>query len=244
MARKVVAVLGVGPGLGMAMARRFGREGFAVALVSRTARRHDGYRAELAEGDIESRSYTADVSDPEQLRAVLDRITGDLGPIDTVYFGPAAPDSAGGLVPLPDADAAAVRAPFEAIVVPAVTLAEAVLPAMLERGAGALLFGGGLSGQRPMPVLGSLAPTSAALRMYVLTLSAALADRGVYAGILTVGGLIERGDIHRAFTEHAAAHGTPLPGTLDPDDIADTAWGMYVARDRAEATFDAMTPAA
>jgi NADP-dependent 3-hydroxy acid dehydrogenase YdfG len=99
--------------------------------------------AELAGDGVESRSYTADVTDLGQLRAVLDRITADLGPIDTVYFGPAAPDSAGPLVPLPEADVAAVRAPFDAIVVPAVGLVEAVLPAMLERGAGALLFGAG-----------------------------------------------------------------------------------------------------
>ncbi len=33
---KVAAVLGVGPGLGAAVARRFAREGFAVALMARS----------------------------------------------------------------------------------------------------------------------------------------------------------------------------------------------------------------
>jgi hypothetical protein len=90
-----------------------------------------------------------------------------------------------------------------------------------------------------MPMLGNLAPASAALRMYVLTLAAAVAEAGVYAAILTIGGLVERGDIHRVMVEQ----GMTLP-TLDPDDIADTTWGMYVARDEAEAVFDALTPAA
>jgi hypothetical protein len=110
---------------------------------------------------------------------------------------------------------------------------------MLERGDGALFFGGGLSGLRPMPMLGTLAPASAALRMYVLTLAAAVKEQGVYAATLTIGGLIERGDIHRMFSEQGAS----LP-TLDPDEIADTAWRMYVARDEAEAVFDVLTPAA
>jgi hypothetical protein len=90
-----------------------------------------------------------------------------------------------------------------------------------------------------MPMLGTFAPASAALRMYVLTLAAAVQEQGVYAATLTIGGLVERGDIHRVMIEQ----GRTLP-TLDPDDIADTAWRMYVARDEAEAVFDALTPAA
>jgi NAD(P)-dependent dehydrogenase (short-subunit alcohol dehydrogenase family) len=237
--RKVIAVLGAGPGLGMSMARRFGREGFAVALVSRTDTRHAGYRAELAAEGIESRSYPADVTDAEQVRAVLARITAELGEIDTVYYGPAAMSAGSGIVPLADAGAAAVRAAFESLVLPAVDVVAATLPPMLQRGDGALFFGGGLSGLRPMPMLGNLAPASAALRMYVLTLAAAVQEQGVYAATLTIGGLIERGDIHRMFTDQ----GGSLP-TLDPDDIADTAWRMYVARDEAEAVFDTLTPAA
>jgi NAD(P)-dependent dehydrogenase (short-subunit alcohol dehydrogenase family) len=239
MAGKVLAVLGAGPGLGMSMARRFGREGFAVALVSRTDARHAGYRAELAAAGVESRSYPADVTDTDQVRAVLARIAGDLGEIDTVYYGPAAASAGAGIVALQEADAAAVRAPFESMVLPAVDLVAAALPPMLQRGDGALFFGGGLSGLRPIPMLGNLAPASAALRMYVLTLAAAVKDQGVYAATLTIGGLIERGDIHRMFLEQ----GGQLP-TLDPDEIADTAWRMYVARDEAEAVFDAFTLAA
>lgn len=237
MARKVIAVLGAGPGLGMAMARRFGKEGFAVALVSRGAERHAGYRAELEATGVESRAYATDVTDPERVREVLARIMADLGEIDTVYFGPASADGAVGIVPLPEADASAVRAPFESGVVPVVA---AALPAMLERGSGALFFGGGLSGMRPIPTLGTLAPASAALRMYVLTLSASLADRGVYAGVLTIGGLVEGGDIHRTLQEQ----GWPMTAVLDPADIADTAWSMYIGRDRPEAVFDALAPAA
>ncbi len=236
---KVIAILGVGPGLGMSMARRFGREGFAVALVSRTDARHAGYRAELAADGVESRSYAADVTNVEQVRDVFARIAADLGEIDTVYYGPATASFGAGIVQLPEADAAAVRAPFESMVLPAVGLVAAALPPMLERGDGALFFGGGLSGLRPMPMLGNLAPAVAALRMYVLTLAAAVQDQGVYAATLTIGGLIERGDIHRAMVEQ----GMSLP-TLDPDDIADTAWRMYVTRDEAEAVFDALMPAA
>ncbi|WP_420542053.1 SDR family NAD(P)-dependent oxidoreductase, partial [Rubrobacter naiadicus] len=43
----VAAVVGVGPGLGSAVARRFAREGFAVALVARTGESLEGARREM-----------------------------------------------------------------------------------------------------------------------------------------------------------------------------------------------------
>jgi NAD(P)-dependent dehydrogenase (short-subunit alcohol dehydrogenase family) len=229
---KVLTVLGVGPGLGLSIAHRFGREGFTTALVSRTDTRHADYRASLA--GIDARTYTADVTDEDQLRDVLVRITADAGEIDTVYFGPA--DAGTGITPLTEAGADALRVPFESIVLPAARVVEAVLPRMLERGSGSLLFAGGLSGKYPMPMIGSLAPASAALRMYVLTLNAALREKGVYAGMLTIGGLIERGDIHRMFLEQDQGF---MPGTLDPDAIADGAWSLHTERGEAEAEFTA-----
>ncbi|WP_285485291.1 SDR family NAD(P)-dependent oxidoreductase [Amycolatopsis sp. NBRC 101858] len=229
----MIAVLGVGPGLGLSIARRFGREGFTTALVSRTDTRHASYRESLGGT---THTYAADVTDPAQLEAVLARITDEAGELDTVYFGPA--DLSGPRpAPLTETGAEALRAPFESIVFPAARLVEAVLPGMLERGSGSLLVAGGLSGKYPMPMLGTLAPASAALRMYVLTLNAALRETGVYAGALTIGGLIDRGDIHREFTKQDQGFAV---GTLDPDVIADKAWSLYVERKDAEAEFTAV----
>ncbi|MFB9689738.1 SDR family NAD(P)-dependent oxidoreductase [Amycolatopsis plumensis] len=230
----MLAVLGVGPGLGLSIARRFGREGFTTALVSRTDTRHAAYRESLP--GVNALTYTADVTDKAQLQDVLVRITADAGEIDTVYFGPADATAGPGITPLTEAGAGTLRGSFDAMVLPAANLVEAVLPGFLARGSGSLLFAGGLSGKYPMPMLGSLAPASAALRMYVLTLHAALREKGVHAGILTIGGLIERGDIHRVFT--ARDHGFTV-GTLDPDDIAEEAWKLRTERE-AEAEFNAM----
>lgn len=94
--------------------------------------------------------------------------------------------------------------------------ADAVLPGMLERGTGALLFAGGLSSVVPMPMLGSLAVSAAALRNYAVTLHAGLADRDVYAGTLTIGGLIERGDIHHMITSRPGGLGDMAVPSLNP----------------------------
>jgi hypothetical protein len=114
-----------------------------------------------------------------------------------------------------------------------------VLPGVVERGGG-LLFAGGLSSVVPMPMLGAFALGSAALRNYAVTLNAALAEKGVYAGTLTIGGVVERGDIHTMVQSRPEQFGTLAGHTLDPDDIAETAWQMFVKRDRAEEVFNAL----
>lgn len=235
-AHPTAVVLGAGPGLGMSIAHRFGREGYAVALVSRSDARHAGYLAALAEAGIEAASFTADVRDRERLLAVLDTVAERYGGIDVLYYGPAPLDPAARPAPLEQTGATAVR---EAMswVYPAVEAVGKVLPGMLARGAGGLLFAGGLSAVVPMPALGAMAVSAAALRNYALTLHAALAGRGVYAGLLTIGGLIERGDIHRLVTAQPELFG-PVK-SLDPHDLADVAWRLYAERDRPEAVCNA-----
>ncbi|BCK57521.1 SDR family NAD(P)-dependent oxidoreductase [Nocardia wallacei] len=236
MSTPVAAIIGVGPGLGMSMARRFGRAGFRVAVVSRSADRHPGYLADLASHGIAATAHTADVTDPARLAAVLDDIaqTGDIG---FAYYGPG--PTTQDIVPITDLDIPTAQSAFD-WVWPAVRVAGTVLPGMLERGSGGLMFAGGLSSVRPMPMLGQLALAAAALRNYALTLHAAMAERGVYAGTLTIGGLVERGDIHAMVTADPAKYGVAEGHTLDPDSIADTAWEMYASRTRAEAVFDVL----
>lgn len=233
-------VIGAGPGLGMSIAHRFGREGHAIALISRNASRHTGYLASLASAGVEATSHPADVRDRDSLLRALDEITARHGAIDVVYYGPGAADPTDHPAPITEMDADDARSTMT-WVYPAIDTVAAVLPGMLERGRGGLLFAGGLSAVVPLPMIGNLALSSAALRNYALTLNAALADRGVYAGTLTIGGTIERGDIHRMITADADRLGGMAVGTLDPDDLADTAWNLYTKRDSPEATFNAFT---
>jgi NAD(P)-dependent dehydrogenase (short-subunit alcohol dehydrogenase family) len=226
--RPVLLVIGVGPGLGMSVAHRFGAEGYAVALVSRSSTRHADYLKSLADAGVDAAAFVADAADPGALRSAVDAVRDRFGRIDVGYYGPAAVGPMADIIGL---DAAGAETALRGVV-PAVDFASLLLPELTERGSGGLLFAGGLSSVVPMPPLGGLALASAVLRNYALTLHAALAPIGVYAGTLTIGGLIERGDIHLSMLEHPDLFGNVSVSTLNPDELADLLWTLF--RDRTE----------
>jgi NADP-dependent 3-hydroxy acid dehydrogenase YdfG len=70
------------------------------------------------------------------------------------------------------------------------TVVGLVLPAMLERNDGAVLFGLAVAASVPVPQLGNVAVAAAAARAYLQNLNASLADTGVYAGLVQVAGMV------------------------------------------------------
>lgn len=227
--KPVLVVLGAGPGLGMSVAHRFGAEKYSVALISRNDSHHDEYLRSLADAGVEAAAYTADATDGAGLRRAVADVRDRFGRIDVGYYGPMATDFlAGGDITTVDGAtaAAALRT-----VPPAVDFASLLIPELTERGSGALLFAGGMSSVVPMPDLGAAVLGAAAVRNYAITLHAALAPVGVYAGTILVGALIERSDLHQLM---AGGDGRALP-TVSPDVVAERLWQLYQARESAEA---------
>ncbi|MEW1807765.1 SDR family NAD(P)-dependent oxidoreductase [Pseudarthrobacter sp. NPDC080039] len=142
----VIAIVGAGPGLGAAVARRFGREGFAIALISRNQSKLDAMAAELNASGLNARGYAADVLVPEALEDALARAAAELGPITTLQYSPL--PSRDYLKPVlnitPELALEAVR--FSALGL--IHAVRTVLPAMREAGRGSIiLINGGTSVQ-------------------------------------------------------------------------------------------------
>jgi NAD(P)-dependent dehydrogenase (short-subunit alcohol dehydrogenase family) len=220
----------------MSVAHRFGKEGYAVALVSRSATRHADYLGSLADAGVDAAAFTADAADPDSLRHAVEAARARFGRIDVGYYGPADLGALFGDITTLDGAGAeeALRG-----VVPAVEFGSLLIPELTERGSGALFFAGGLSSVVPMPSLGGLALASAALRNYAITLHAALQPKGIYAGTITIGGLIDRGDIHGAMQANPDLFGVDV-ATLNPDDLAEIVWRLYTERSEAEAVINAL----
>ena len=85
-----IAIVGAGPGLGLAIARIFGSRGFDVALISRSREKLASLVAELAEDGITAAAFPADVRDRPALTQALADAASRFGRIDVLEFSPVA----------------------------------------------------------------------------------------------------------------------------------------------------------
>lgn len=181
MALGTAVIVGVGPGIGLALARTFAEAGHPVAMLARDKARLDTYAAELASTGQDVRGYVADAADPDNLRAALHSAISELGAPDVLVYnvGVRRKDSPiGG----DDQDWARVTAMN---VLGARVAADAVLPELRD-GRGSLLFTGGGYALSPSKEYASLSVGKAALRAYVRVLHDQLAGTGVHATSVTI----------------------------------------------------------
>ena len=80
--RPVCAVVGVGPGNGEALARRFAADGYSIALMARRT----ALTAKLAGELPGARSYACDVTDAASVEAAFAATRSDLGEVDALIY--------------------------------------------------------------------------------------------------------------------------------------------------------------
>jgi NAD(P)-dependent dehydrogenase (short-subunit alcohol dehydrogenase family) len=140
----VIAIIGAGPGLGAAVARRFGREGFSIALISRNQSKLDDMAADLMADGLTARGYSADVLVPASLEDALSRAATQLGPITTLQYSPL--PSREYLKPVLDLSPELALEALRFSALGLIHAVRAVLPAMRQAGAGSIiLINGGTS---------------------------------------------------------------------------------------------------
>ncbi|KUN23201.1 hypothetical protein AQJ23_24485 [Streptomyces antibioticus] len=169
-----VHVVGAGPGVGAAVARRFARAGHPVGLVARDPARLAALTLDLTAEGVPTESYPADASDPADLARALAVLAERQGPAQVLCFGP--PQGAVLSASVPDTGAAELEQALALHVVGAAAAVRAVLPAMRTAGRGTLLFVTDGAVEHPDPDRAASAVAGAALRTYTALLSSALAD--------------------------------------------------------------------
>lgn len=224
------------------MARRFGREGFRVALVARRKDRLDELVAQLSAEGIEAAAFPADLSEPAQVPALIDAIHTRFGRIDVVEYGPV--PAGQNFTSASRLDAATLQSLIPLFLLTPVEVVQAVLPEMTERGDGAFLLTQGFSAVQASPHFSGPGPVMAAARNYLYSLNGELAGSGVYAGTLAVAAAIARSENAPVMSE-APDDSAPFDGMefpiADPDDIAECYWDMYTRRDRVEQVYPELT---
>jgi NAD(P)-dependent dehydrogenase (short-subunit alcohol dehydrogenase family) len=85
---KTLAIVGAGPGLGLALAKTFGQHDFRVARLSRRKAQLDEYVQQLRERQIEAAGFQADVLHVAQVEGALARVIETFGPVDVLEYSP------------------------------------------------------------------------------------------------------------------------------------------------------------
>ncbi|WP_019912789.1 SDR family NAD(P)-dependent oxidoreductase [Paenibacillus sp. HW567] len=224
MMKKTITIVGAGPGLGLSIAKKFGANGFQIALIARNAEKLNALAEELKALDIDAAAFPADLYSKEQLVSAFQGIKDKYGFIDVLEFSP----TSGSYPPTPISQVTEENAmdAFQALVVGAIRSVEQVLPEMLEKKGGAILFTTGLSSIYPIPMMGNMGIALSGLRNYANNLHTDLAPKGIYVAHLAIGAFIK-------------------PGTAsDPGLIADAWYDLYANKTQAEDTFpQGVTPA-
>ena len=229
---KTIAVFGAGPGLGRSVARRFGREGYQVALVARTQPRLDALVTELHEEGIEAAGFAADLAGRQALPGLIGKITARFGGLDVVEYAPSGLTWLDLQTDVLDADVGSFEYPLDLLLRSPVALARQILPAMIGRGDGGLLFGLAVTASVPYPQMANVGTAAAAARAYFHNLHIALAPSGVYVGLLQVAGMVAGSEAARHFAH--TRDPSRLPEPLDPERLAGACWNLYRERDRFE----------
>ena len=205
MSKKICVIAGAGPGLGLAIARRFGREEHHIGLLARREGALARYVKDLKNEGIEATWFWTDFVDTDSIALAFQAIREQVGQ-PTVLVYNAYQLTMGTPSEL---DLAQVAEDFTVNVVAALACAQEVIPHMKTEKSGMILFTGGGMALNPFPRFASLAIGKAGLRNLTYSLASELEPHNIGVATVTISGFIQ-------------------PGTrFDPDSIANSYWELH-----------------
>lgn len=173
-----VLVTGGSRGIGAALAREFARAG---ARVSLTARSTDAIEALALE--IGGQAFTADLLDPASVDSLIEQVENAAGPIDVLVNNAGLEDHGW----FHEGDVAESRRVLHLNLEAPIVLTRNVLPGMIERGRGHLVFVSSLAGTGGFPGMSVYGATKAGLTNFVAALRMELDGSGIHSTVVAPG---------------------------------------------------------
>jgi NAD(P)-dependent dehydrogenase (short-subunit alcohol dehydrogenase family) len=212
MAKEVTLVVGVGPGLGAALARRFAEGGFAVAVAAR-----DGGKLAALAREIGGRAYACDATDAASVNRLFDDVRRDLGAPSVAIY------NAGAYAPgaVIDIEAAAFERCWRTLCLGGFLVGQGAAKHMVEAGRGTILFTGATASLRGGANFANLAVGKFGLRAVAQSMARELGPKGVHVAHVIIDGQIRSERYAHLETQR------PPDGLLDPAAIAEAYWQLH-----------------
>jgi NAD(P)-dependent dehydrogenase (short-subunit alcohol dehydrogenase family) len=214
---KVAAVLGVGPGLGAAIARRFAGEGFAVALMARREESVASIQREIEESDGTALPISTDATDPASVQTAFERIRSELGEPEVFVYNAGAFEMGGIL----DVSPEKFDECFKANCAGAFYAAQQVLPAMVESGRGTVILTGATAAMRGGARFSALAVGKFGLRALAQSMAREFGPQGIHVAHVVIDGQIDTPRVRERSPDREDHT------MLSPDAIAETYWQLH-----------------
>ena len=211
-AKKVCAVVGVGPGNGTALGRRFAKEGYAVALLARTNETSGPLAASLAD----ARAYSCDVTAAASVARAFEAIAREMGPVDTLVYN--AGSGVWGTVE--EIDAGVFEGSFRVNALGLLLAAQQVIPAMKQQGGGNIVVIGATSSRRGVARTAGFAPAKAAQKSLTESMARHLWPACIHVCLIIIDGIV---DLPRT---RARMKDKPDDFFIQPADLAATAFHL------------------
>jgi NAD(P)-dependent dehydrogenase (short-subunit alcohol dehydrogenase family) len=186
---KVCIITGAGSGIGRASAEMFAREGATVVVTDISAKAADEVVQGIAKAGGQAIALTVDVGEEDQLRRMVDTTIGKFGRIDALYNNALMtnPDPSLRDRDLLNYDPRVLYATMRVNVVGGVLASKLVIPHMLERGGGSIIFtssGSSLGGDVTAYSYGA---SKAALNWFVQAFAATFGKQGIRSNAILPG---------------------------------------------------------
>lgn len=179
----VCLITGVGDTTGSALARRFTRAGYRVAMVARNGERLDALEREL-DGAC---GFVCDLADLDALEKTTDRIRSRMGAPEILIHNAVSHSFQTFL----KGDPRDLERNFRVNTTALLYLARAVAPAMIKAGHGTIIATGNTASHRGIPTYALFAPTKAAQRVFCEALARELGPQGIHVGYVTIDAAID-----------------------------------------------------
>lgn len=183
MTNPVCLITGVGDATGSALARRFARGGYAVAMIARKRTRLETLQHELER----SQAYVCDLADLAALERTIDAVRADLGSPSVVVHNAVSSTFA----PFLEADPDDLERNFRVNTTSLLHLARAVAPDMIAARQGAIIVTGNTASLRGVSNYALFAPTKAAQRILAQSLARDLGPKRVHVAYVTIDAAID-----------------------------------------------------
>jgi short-subunit dehydrogenase len=186
---KTIIIIGAGPGIGIAVAERFGKAGYKVGLISRNINNSKDIAERLRSLSIIAYAAQADVKQPEQLNLTIKKLVTELGGLGVVLYNAAVLKSKN----ITEETGTELIEDLKVNLSGALDTLHIVRETLLASTGAMLITGGGLS-DYPSAQYGSLSIGKAALKSLALQLHQELKPAGIYIGLLTINGSVNPND--------------------------------------------------